>query len=145
MALGRTGANLDLSVGGLLAADPQFYIAAGVSGEVGGPTLNLFNLKLGYRPAFLPGTGRQPTRTFKAGDIGLRINPIGKRVSVDLTTGAFMGQNFTDNELMAGIAKCISAGYRGERVDLGLDLDYLRDFVAKNDLVIVGVRSAVRF
>ena len=144
-ALGREGPNLELSVGGLLAADPQFYIAAGVSGTAGGPALDLFNLKLGYRLAFLPGTGRQPTRAFQAGDIGLRINPIGKRVYVDVTTGAFMGLNVTDNEMMAGIANRISAGYRGERVDLGLDLNHLRDFVADEDLVIVGVRSAVRF
>lgn len=144
-ALGRGGANLELTVGSLLAAEPQFYIAAGLSGEVGGPALDLFNLKLGYRIAYLHGTGRQPRRAFQAGEIGLRINPIGKRVYVDVTTGAFLGQNFTDNELMAGIANRLSAGYRGERADLGLDLEHLRDFVADQDLVIVGVRTAVRF
>jgi hypothetical protein len=146
-SLGRSGTNvnLELDVGSLFSADPQFYIAAGVSREVGGPALDLFNLKLGYRLAFLPGTNRQPARGFQAADIGLRINPIGKRIYVDVTTGAFVGANFTDTELMAGIANRISAGYRGERVDLGLDLSHLRDFVADEDLVIVGVRTAVRF
>ena len=46
---------------------------------------------------------------------------------------------------MAGIANRLSAGYRVERADLGLDLEHLRDFVADQDLVIVGVRTAVRF
>ena len=47
------------------------------------------DLKLGYRIAYLHGTGRQPRRAFQAGEIGLRINPIGKRVYVDVTTGPF--------------------------------------------------------
>jgi hypothetical protein len=144
-ALGREGVNVELSVGSLMAAEPQFYLAAGVSGVVGGPALDLFNLKLGYRIAYLHGTGQQPKRGFQAADIGLRINPIGKRVYVDVTTGAFVGANFTDNETMAGIANRISVGYRGERVDLGLDFNYLRDMVADENLVIVGVRGGVRF
>jgi hypothetical protein len=145
VALGRGGTNLEVSTGVLLSADPQFYIAVGTSGEVGGPALDLLNLTLGVRVAYLPGTGRQPTRGLLSTDVGLRINPIGARVYVDVTTGAYFGANFTDNELMAGIANRLSAGYRGDRVDLGLDLNYLRDFVGDKNLVIVGVRGAVRF
>jgi hypothetical protein len=144
-ALGRGRVNIELTVGSLMAAEPQFYLAAGISGEVGGPALDLFNLKLGYRVSYLHGTGQQPKRWFQTVDIGLRINPIGKRVYVDVTTGAFLGANFTDNETMAGIANRISAGYRGERVDLGLDFNYLRDMVVGENLVIVGVRGGVRF
>jgi hypothetical protein len=47
---------------------------------------------------------------------------------------------------MAGIANRVSAGYRGERVDLGLDVSHFRDYVGDNqDLLIIGVRGAVRF
>jgi hypothetical protein len=144
-ALGRGQINLEVSVGALLAAEPQFYIAAGVSGEVGGPVLDVLNLKAGFRLAFLPGTATQPTRGLEAAEIGLRINPIRERVYVDVTTGAFFGANFTDTELMAGIANRLSAGYRGDRVDLGLDLNHLYDLVGDEHLLIVGVRGGVRF
>jgi hypothetical protein len=63
-ALGRGGANLEFSVGSLLAADPQFYIAIGVSGEAGGPALDLFNLKGG-------GTARFPAGNRPAADAHL--------------------------------------------------------------------------
>ncbi|PWB58135.1 MAG: hypothetical protein C3F18_03020 [Nitrosomonadales bacterium] len=144
-ALGRGTFTVELSLGGLLSAEPQFYIAAGISEDVGGPALDVFNLKLGYRLAYTPGTKQQPTRIFQAADIGLRINPISERVYVDLTTGAFFGANVTDTKLMAGIANRLSAGYRGERIDLGLDLSHLYDLVSDEHLVIVGVRGGVRF
>ena len=85
------------------------------------------------------------TRGILAADIGLRINPIRQRVYIDLTTGAFYGVNFTDKAIMAGIANRVTAGYRGERVDLGLELSHLYDLVADQNLLIVGVRGAIRF
>ncbi len=145
-ALGFGGLNLELSVGGLMAAEPQFYIAAGVSGDIGGPAFDVFNLRLGLRSAFMPGTERQPARWIAtAADIGFRINPIRERVYVDVTTGAFYGLNFRDTHLMAGIANRVTAGYRGERVDLGLDISHFYDLIGDENLVIVGVRGALRF
>jgi hypothetical protein len=147
MAYGFEGLNLELSAGGLMGADPQFYLAAGISTDFGGPAFDLFNLKVGYRAAFTPEAEGQPARVLPViGDIGLRINPIGRRVYVDVTTGAFYGVNITDRKFMAGIANRVSAGYRGERVDLGLDVSHFRDYVGDNqDLLIIGVRGAVRF
>ncbi len=144
-ALGVGAWGVEVSVGGLMAADPQFYIAVGVAGDVGGPVLDLFNLRVGARLAFMPGSEGQPFRAFEAVDLGLRINPIRARVYVDLTTGAFFGANFTDSELMAGIANRLSAGYRGERMDLGLDLAQFYDFLSGENLVIVGVMASGRF
>jgi hypothetical protein len=102
-------------------------------------------LKAGTRLAFMPKTKEQPARALLAADIGLRINPIRERVYVDLTTGAFYGVNVTDGELMLGIANRLTAGYRGERVDLGLDLSQLYDFMGKRNLVIVGVVGGVKW
>lgn len=77
--------------------------------------------------------------------MGLRINPIRRRVYVDLNTGGFRGANFPDYELMAGIANLVTAGYRGDSADLGLDLTYFWDLVGDEHLVIVGVRGVIRF
>jgi hypothetical protein len=145
VAYGFEGINLELSVGGLMGADPQFYLAAGISTDFGGPAFDLFNLKAGLRVAYTPGAPGQPTRVMPAADIGFRINPIGRRVYVDVTTGAFYGLNFTDTKFMIGIANRVSAGYRGERVDLGLDVSHFHDYVGDQNLLIIGVRGAIRF
>ena len=146
VAFGFEGANLELSVGGLMSADPQFYLAAGVSTDFGGPAFDLFNLKAGLRVAYMPRTQGQPSRVLPTvADIGLRINPIGRRIYVDVTTGAFYGINITDAKFMAGIANRVSAGYRGERVDLGLDVSHFHDYVGDQNLLIIGVRGAIRF
>lgn len=143
--LGRGAAGLGLTLGAVMAAEPQFYIAAGLSGEVGGPYLDLFNLTAGVRMGYTPRAGEQPARFLETVDVGLHINPISERVYVDLTTGAFFGVNITDREVMAGIANRVTAGYRGERVDLGLDLSHFYDLVAGENLVVVGVRGTFRF
>jgi hypothetical protein len=146
VALGFEGPNLELSVGGLMSADPQFYLAAGISSEFGGPAFDLFNLKAGLRVAYMPRAQGQPARVLPTvADIGLRINPIGSRIYVDVTTGAFYGVNINDATLMAGIANRVSAGYRGERVDLGLDVSHFHDYVGDQNLLIIGVRGAIRF
>lgn len=147
LAFGRSriGCELELAAGSLMAADPQFYIAVGTSGHIGGPAMDIFNLRAGARLTFMPGTETHPARAFEAVDIGIRINPIGQRVYVDLTTGAFFGLNITDMEFMTGIANRITGGYRGESVELGLDIQHLYDFVARENLVIVGVRGGLRF
>ena len=96
-ALGRLDPTLELSLGSLVAAEPQFYLSAGLSGDIGGPALDLFNLRLGLRVGFTPRTGAQPTRGILAADLGLRVAPIRPRVYVDVATGAFTGVNFTDD------------------------------------------------
>ncbi len=145
VAYGFEGLNLELSAGGLMGADPQFYLAAGISTDFGGPAFDLFNLKAGIRVAYTPRAQEQPTRALAVGDIGFRINPIGRRVYVDVTTGAFYGINISDTKFMLGIANRVSAGYRGERVDLGLDVSHFHDYVGDQNLLIIGVRGAVRF
>ena len=146
-SLGRGGPGaprLELTLGGVMSADPAFYIAAGVSGEAGGPALDVFNMIAGTR-LFYTQEGEQPGIFGGTADVGVRISPIRERVYVDLTTGAFLGLGIEDRELMSGIASRVTAGYRGESMDLGLELSHLWDLVGDENIVIVGVRGAYRF
>jgi hypothetical protein len=138
--------SLDFSAGATLtAAEPQFYLALGTSFDLGGPRADLFNLRAGIRLGLTPGVGDQPTRVIGIGDIGVRINPIRARVYVDLATGAYLSANFGNNDIPAGIASRVSAGYRGERIDFGLEANHFKDLVGNDDLLIIGVRGAYRF
>jgi hypothetical protein len=141
---GRTVSLPEVSLGAVMSTDPQFYIAVGLAPEVGGATMDIFNMRIGVRVAYMPEAGPQPHRFFSAADVGLRVHGIRQRLYVDLATGAFFGANITDRELMSGIASRVSAGYRGEAVDLGLELTHLWDLVGDENMVIIGIRGAFR-
>lgn len=40
-----------------MSVEPQYYIVVGFAGDVGGPALDIFNFRIGYRLGFMPGTG----------------------------------------------------------------------------------------
>jgi len=145
-ALGRWGygmPSVELTLGAVMSATPTFYIAVGATAEVGGPALDIFNMIAGTR-LFYTQEGEHLGHFGGTADVGFRVNPIRQRVYVDLTTGAFLGLDITDLELISGIASRVSAGYRGESMDLGLELSHLWDLVGDEHLVIVGVRGAFR-
>lgn len=136
---------LDLGVGQVVGAD-QFYIYLGGSTIVGGPALDIVNLQLGTRTVFTPETQEgAPARLFSVGDVGVRLTPVGRTAYIDLATGGFAGGNISDAAMMAGIAARLSAGYRGDRSDLGLDVQQLWDLAGGEDLLLVGVRGTVNF
>ncbi len=144
VALG-SAERLELGVGQVVGAD-QFYISFGGSSIVGGPALEIVNLQLGARTIFTPETQEgAPARLLSVGDVGVHLTPVGRTAYIDLTTGGFFGANIADATVMAGIAAHISAGYRSDRIDFGLDAQQLWDLAGGEDLLLVGVRGTVNF
>ncbi len=135
----KSSAGLEVSSGiALTKGKPQFY--AGLSGYAleSGRVFGLWSpvLKAGY--GFTAGKRLTVSLTE---EVGLRLTRITPRIYVDVLAGGVVGYDFTDKRIMAGVSTTIQAHYTGKKVDLGIMLNDLYDFIGNRNVLVIGVST----